>query len=532
MTGVSKKKAILFGLLFVMALMPRLLGITFHSLWFDEASTANMISQKNVESMLKALSRVEGTPPLFYLLEKGFIDLFHLPIDEFFLRFLPMVFGALSCVIYFLLFKEISSAVVARYAFVLVALSNFHINLSQEARSYSLFGLFALLSLCVTVLWWKRRSRILSLAIILSLVLTMVIHYYGLIWAAAVLCAVLLIKPKNRQMRDFFFLAAFSAVISFALLIPFFISQLHNEIAREYLIAKWLPGIVYSPIKVPIGAYLFKIKTVREISVADLIGIIPTAVIALIAVRFFIKRMFRKEIGDSEKIVVLSFILAFCVHVAIGWKFPTIHPRYMAHFLILLFGIILINAAHKNKLMIGAFVIIIGLNAVAAYKYFDPSPAYFEPWRDIVAEAERFISSTGTKEGPILADGESCLPISFYLKKKTSILYYFPNLNNPEMQFDYELTKIFGHEFFSPPFRYSDDPRLGRTSVISILNKYDRGIIVTRDPTRVGEDTPLLERCPEDKEISVLKVFKTNQGKIILYKWISQAKINAYSSPY
>ena len=321
-------------------------------------------------------------------------------------------------------------------------------------------------------------------------------------------------------------------MISFALLIPFFISQLHNEIAREYLVAKWLPGIVYSPIKVLIGAYLFKIKTVREISVADLIGIIPTAVIALIAVRFFIKRMFRKEIGDSEKIVVLSFILAFCVHVAIGWKFPTIHPRYMAHFLILLFGIILINAAHKNKLMIGAFVIIIGLNAVAAYKYFDPSPAYFEPWRDIVAEAERFISSTGTKEGPILADGESCLPISFYLKKKTSILYYFPNLNNPEMQFDYELTKIFGHEFFSPPFRYSDDPRLGRTSVISILNKYDRGIIVTRDPTRVGEDTPLLERCPEDKEISVLKVFKTNQGKIILYKWISLAKINAYSSPY
>ena len=64
-----------------------------------------------------------------------------------------MLFGALACVIFFLLFKEISTGRSSFFAFFLIAFSNFHLFTSQNARVYSLLCLLVFLTLLLTVLY-------------------------------------------------------------------------------------------------------------------------------------------------------------------------------------------------------------------------------------------------------------------------------------------------------------------------------------------------------------------------------------------
>ncbi len=123
-TFLKDKPFILFIVLFIIAFIPRFLSLTFHSLWYDETSTALMVSQPTFSTMLTATKELEGTPPLFYIIEKLFVDATGV-MNEFTLRFMPMIFGTLSCVLIFYLVKKISNFRNALLAFILVSVLQF-----------------------------------------------------------------------------------------------------------------------------------------------------------------------------------------------------------------------------------------------------------------------------------------------------------------------------------------------------------------------------------------------------------------------
>ena len=517
------KKIIVIGCaLFLVALLFRLPGISFHSLWFDETSTAFCVTQSSYGDMLKTVHTMEATPPLFFVLEKSFIDLFHLRLNEFSLRFLPMLFGALACVIFFLLFKEISTGRSSFFAFFLIAFSNFHLFTSQNARVYSLLGLLVFLTLLLTVRWWKKPSRGYSIALFISVVFTVQTHYYAVLWIAALFIGVLIIKFKDMRVKYYLFLLASAGVLSFAFLIPLFLVQIHYEInpIREYLVSKWIPGIAFSPIKVLLGAYLFKINSLREITVFDIAGIVPVVLLIAIAAFFFLRRLHEKTVSDSEKIVSFSLIAAFCFHVMTGWKVPTIHPQYMEHFLLLLFGCIMVNTSFKKSAQIGAFCILLALNIAATVRYYGSSKPYLTPWRTIAAVVDSSMAAKGKKSETVLGEFTTCLPLAFYLKNDSASFYQIYTPFNPNSQHNFARLNVFGKAFITDLFHYKYFPMTGQLSFLDIIKETKEGFLLENGYDAINSFMKRLIQMYDDTiEFSVLKTFDANNGEFALIYW-------------
>ena len=282
------RNSAMFCALFAMALCSRLPGISFHSLWFDETSTANMVSQTSYGDMLKTVSTIEGAPPLFFYLEKAMISVFSLPVSETSLRILPMLFGAVSCLLFFLLFREIGSVAIGWQAFFLFMCSSYLINQTQEARCYSLLGCMVLLTFFAVFRWWKYASTQNTVFIFAAIAVTVQVHYHALLWITALFVAVFITKPKNRQLGLFLLYGAAAAAVSLALLLPLLLSQLQHVVgpSKDYLTQKWLVGLVYVPVKVMVGSYLFKVNSILEITATDLAGIISVMIFLGIVVYY------------------------------------------------------------------------------------------------------------------------------------------------------------------------------------------------------------------------------------------------------
>jgi uncharacterized membrane protein len=514
-----KKNSILFCILFCIALSVHLPGIKFHSLWFDETSTAYIISQPSYGHLFKALYTFEGTPPLFYIIEKSFIHFFNQPVTEFSLRILPVLYGVLSCVIVFFLFCEICDTKTAFLAFLLVAFSNFYIYLFQEARCYSLLCLMALLTLWLSIQWWKKADFKRTVALFVSVMLTIQVHYYALFWICAICFSVFCIKPKNWRLLVFLCLNAVAAGISFFSLTILFMTQFQHEVGtiRNYLTANWFVGVFYAPIKVLIGAYLFKIYKLEEITRTDMLGILPSAIVLFVAMYYLYRRFRKNAISDQEKIIVLSACAAFSLHIAFGSTIPTIHPRYMAHFLILSFGIILANVSHRRKLQLAIFFTLMVLNGIATIKYYDYSKAYIEPWRDIAQSVDNALSAGSAQPEPIIGNFAVCHTTAFYMKNKSSEIYCVPSSKTPT---EYARLDMFGSTCYSPLFHYDFYPIAGHTSFIDIVKTQRRGLLLSKDKSALSMINDLKRDFGMTTDFLILNIFKTNQGDVSIIRWM------------
>lgn len=105
------------------------------SLWVDEVYTFND-SRDNLQGQFKFYKENPTFlhPPLFFILTHQFYP-FSKPERD--LRILPLVFGALSIPLFYLLARQFSSAI-ALPCTISLALMTYHISLSQDGRSYSL----------------------------------------------------------------------------------------------------------------------------------------------------------------------------------------------------------------------------------------------------------------------------------------------------------------------------------------------------------------------------------------------------------
>jgi uncharacterized membrane protein len=512
-----KTKILFFSFLFLIALGLRLPGIAYHSLWFDEISTANMISQDSYSDLLKAVMTIEGTPPLFFIMEKAFISGFNLPVNEFSLRFLPMLFGVFSCILFFLLFKEIGSTRIAWLGFFLFTFSSYLINQAQEARCYSLLGFMTLLTLYAAVRWWKRGGASNAFLLAVSVLITTQVHFYAFLWLAGLFIAVFISRPKNRRLWHFYLFSGSAAVFSLALLLPLLLGQMQYVVGgRDYLTQKWLVGTVYVPIKVLVGAYLFKINTIAEIKPADLIGIVPVLLILCLAVCTTAKQFIKHTISDDRKMVILTIVFSFILFAGIGWKITTVHPRYMAHFIMLLFGVLLLVVERERKLQMVFFAVILALNGVGIIKYFDYSRAYIEPWRDIGMEVDRFTANAGERELPVIANLAITHTIAYYSRNKDLPIYHIPSVFET---IPYARLRLFGHDYYTSLPNYTYYPVVGRLSAIGVMREKKTGIYVNKKPSgheKIGE---LDREFKGQVAFTLLRYFKTNQGDVCIYRW-------------
>jgi uncharacterized membrane protein len=123
----------------------RFYHLGFQSAWLDEVNTFIVTDpQFSMKVMHDKIMAVEGTPHLFFLLVKMLCILFGHTV--YVIRLLSAVVGVLSVYYIFLVAARLFSKNAGYIAALLLSVSFFHIEYSQEARAYSLLVFFIIFS--------------------------------------------------------------------------------------------------------------------------------------------------------------------------------------------------------------------------------------------------------------------------------------------------------------------------------------------------------------------------------------------------
>lgn len=150
-------------LILLLGLVFRLINLS-QSLWLDEAITAVTLKNLDFLDILTRFSPGDFHPPLFYLVEKLWTNIFG--YSELALRLPSVFFGLGTIYLVWLLTKSLFSRKTAVLATLLVSINPLLVYYSQEARMYSL-ATFLVVG-CVLFLL-KKRWLIFTILLIASL---------------------------------------------------------------------------------------------------------------------------------------------------------------------------------------------------------------------------------------------------------------------------------------------------------------------------------------------------------------------------
>ncbi len=134
------------GAIVVGALILRLYGISAQEIWIDEAFSWYVATTRGLRHILL----IENSPPLYYLLLRGWVALAGASATV--LRLPSALAGTLFVATVLLTGREIFDARMALWSGAAAALAPIHIYYSQEARAYALLVLLLLLN---HVLVWR-----------------------------------------------------------------------------------------------------------------------------------------------------------------------------------------------------------------------------------------------------------------------------------------------------------------------------------------------------------------------------------------
>jgi uncharacterized membrane protein len=152
------------------------------SIWLDEAYTIQ-IAHGSLASIVAETSK-DVHPPLYYFAIHYWMEFFG--DTEFSTRLLSALFGVLSILAIYKLASLLYDQATGLVAAILLALSRFHIEFSQEARMYMLLSLLSLLSMYfLTKLFAGRKSRLALAGYIATSALLLYTHVYSIFIIAA-----------------------------------------------------------------------------------------------------------------------------------------------------------------------------------------------------------------------------------------------------------------------------------------------------------------------------------------------------------
>lgn len=222
----SKNNAILLGILLI-GIFLRLYDIGGESLWWDEGFSIQFANLK----ISQIFFLQEHNPPLYYIILHWWMNLFK--ISEFSVRFPSAIYGSIAILMIYNIGSEIFDEEVGKISSLLLALSVFHIEYSQEARTYSFTVLLTLLSVYFFIKLLKKVSFRFLIGYILCSILLMYSHAYGLFIIIAqnvyFIALVLFSREDGELSFKRWVLIQGILIILFAPWVSIFISQAYNH---------------------------------------------------------------------------------------------------------------------------------------------------------------------------------------------------------------------------------------------------------------------------------------------------------------
>lgn len=298
-----KKIKIDFVLLAIMILATfmRFFRLGFQSAWLDEIHTLIESSPKLTLTEFDAIIMMrEGIPHFYFLCIRFFAELIGCH-NIYVARLFSAVPGILSVYFIFLLGKEMVNKRVGYIAALLLSVNFFHIEYSQEGRSYAMMVLFVILSFHQLVLFLKKVK--LKNAILLGLFAGLITncHPIGLLNVAAIylilFLALFAFETSHQRIR--FFKYSFVSGIVF-LMVFYPVYRIVTKVSD--LKSFWIPAASYDTVK---QTYIYLMGRSEIFSVAMIVFFVFFLVAALVS---WIRK--RKEPLVKNKIVI-SFLILF-----------------------------------------------------------------------------------------------------------------------------------------------------------------------------------------------------------------------------
>lgn len=314
---------------FVLALLPRLIGLGNRSFWLDEIFTLNRASLAPAAMALDSFQNHHM--PWYFLLLSPLVHTVH---PEFWLRLPSAIFGALSVVLVFIIARRIAGWQAGAAAALYLGLSPIALGFAQEARSYTLVMALILIALYGVVRLAQdwRHSKIGWLCYVLGTISALAVLGDSLPWFIAANLIFLGLLPFVSEARRFIRRVLFADAIILVSTTPLYMVMLHYQSQAVTTSLGWIPKLSLSQIWYSFGSiYLmhvpdwvsFKLLTHHQIP-----GIIWLLDLLLLLSLCAAVRHLRKE---PEMLITLgiSFLFLPCLFLMISFVHPVLLPRYL-----------------------------------------------------------------------------------------------------------------------------------------------------------------------------------------------------------
>lgn len=385
--------------LIALAALLRFWHLGAKSLWLDETITA-WLAQAPSHVFTHALWRGgEGNMSLYYVIMRAWVQL---GSTEWMLRSLSVLMGIAVIPIFFILGKHLFGSRVGLIAALLLTINACHVAYSQEARSYTLFFLLAILSsyLFVRAIESGRSRDYIAYAVISALAVYS--HFFALLLVAAQGTSLLALPRERVRWLNLLLAAIVLAVLAGPAL--FFI------VGRDTGQLAWVAKSSLREVQ-RFGYFLVADQgTLRQPLLAAYL------VLAALAIMLFVKR--RSDQGDTLArwkliLVVCWFIVPPALAVVASiWK-----PVFVARFLIFCLAPLLLLSAAELAAIRTAWLRHTLTLALAATSFVPTFWYYRQPkeqWREAI---DHIATHSQPRDVVILNGAYPGAPFGFYAKR-------------------------------------------------------------------------------------------------------------------
>ena len=230
----------------------RFYHLGYESAWADEIST---LSNSNPEtSFIKVMKDVhfkEGFPYIYFLIMNVLHSISYSVLTG---RIFSAILGILSVYWIFKLGKVLYDKRVAYFAAGILALNQFAILTSQDARPYALYLLFTIISFYYLIIYIKVPTK--KNAIIYGIAAGLLLNtsFYGILNVgsqASILLFYLCFVDKENK-RAYFY----NLLISAAIVLVFFLPNVYKLTTLIGFQSGWIPPAAYNSLRMILGEFL------------------------------------------------------------------------------------------------------------------------------------------------------------------------------------------------------------------------------------------------------------------------------------
>jgi uncharacterized membrane protein len=397
-----------------LALVVRTAPIAQHSVWYDEAFTS-AISQNSYGELLSGAARDNGNPPLYFVLIRFYASVFGR--SEIALRSLSVILGAITVPLLGLLGRRLLDARAGLLAAALMAISPYAVEMSNEARTYALLGVLAVLDNLLFVRWMDRPRPLGLIACSITTFLSCYSHYYA--FALPIIHGIiLLIRAETRRLLVPWLAGMVFAGLLWLPWLPSFLDQLRTPGNLGRLADRWPLQFAATPVVLSLGRTLAWRDSQRWVLAAAMLGTLVTFGWPLLQ---GLRR--RRKWPHPNTLLVLWLLVPIVGPLVVALLLSPLYQTRYAYFcipallLLVASGLQTFRPTLRTALIAG----IILLTGISLYRY--STETLKDDWRS----ATPYVLSRVHDAEPILFDTDSEI---------TSLKYYVPRFGAmPENMF-------------------------------------------------------------------------------------------------